>query len=61
MGHTKLILAGGLTPQNVSDAVAAVNPYGVDTASGVEMAPGLKDPTLSHAIRKTSTKIAAKT
>lgn len=39
-----LILAGGLTPENVGEAVKQVRPYGVDTAGGVECAPGLKDP-----------------
>ena len=38
-----LILAGGLTPQNVSDAVGTVDPFGVDTASGVEERGGEKD------------------
>jgi phosphoribosylanthranilate isomerase len=39
----KILLAGGLTPQNVSDAIARVMPYGIDVSSGVEMEPGLKD------------------
>ena len=45
----KLVLAGGLTPENVGQAVATVKPFSVDVASGVECAPGVKDPALVRA------------
>ena len=53
-----LILAGGLTPVNVAEAIRIARPWAVDVASGVESAPGIKDPQkladFIHAVRNAS-------
>jgi phosphoribosylanthranilate isomerase len=46
---TRLVIAGGLNPDNVAAAIEATRPWGVDVATGVESAPGRKDPRLVRA------------
>ena len=43
-GPAEVVLSGGLTPDNVAEAIAATRPFAVDTASGTEASPGRKDP-----------------
>ena len=47
---TPLVLSGGLTPDNVGEAIAAVRPWTVDSASGTEASPGVKDPARLEAL-----------
>src|SRR5215510_2347889 len=47
-----VLLAGGLTPENVGEAITRVRPFGIDVSSGVEQAPGIKNPERIRALFK---------
>src|SRR5262249_27278611 len=49
---TKVFLAGGLSPENIVEAIRAVEPFAVDVNSGVESAPGRKDASKLQALRR---------
>jgi phosphoribosylanthranilate isomerase len=59
--HLRLIVAGGLAPENVKQAIEMLQPWGVDVVSGVESAPGRKDPARVLAFIRSAHQAAAET
>ncbi len=53
--YARIFLAGGLTPENIGEAIRAVRPYAVDVCSGVEARPGKKDPARLRAFLRAAT------
>jgi phosphoribosylanthranilate isomerase len=60
-GPVPMILSGGLNPDNVADAIAVVRPFAVDVASGVEAAPGRKDPAKLVAFARAARSVVPET
>ena len=56
--YGRIILAGGLTPDNIQEAIVTVRPYAVDVCSGVEAAPGIKDAAKVRAFVKCAKSMA---
>jgi phosphoribosylanthranilate isomerase len=59
--NQKIVIAGGLTPANVGEAIGLLKPWGVDVVSGVEASPGKKDPEKVRAFVKAVRDIDRKT
>jgi phosphoribosylanthranilate isomerase len=60
--HRNIVIAGGLTPENVNEALEVLSPFGVDVVSGVEASPGKKDPekvrAFVQAVREADKKVS---
>jgi len=54
---SRYVLAGGLNPSNVADAVSRHRPWGVDASSGLESAPGVKDPARIHSFVRNAKRV----